>query len=51
MARPPRIELPGAYYHIMNRGLAWQMVFADRLDRLAFTTLRARRPSFGKGED
>jgi putative transposase len=41
MVRPLRIEFPGAYYHIMNRGLARQGVFADRVDRLAFIQLLA----------
>jgi len=39
MARPLRIEFPGAYYHIMNRGLARQRIFADRVDRLRFLQL------------
>ncbi len=29
MARPLRIEYPGAVYHVMNRGLARQVVFRD----------------------
>lgn len=41
MARPLRIEFPGAYYHIMNRGLARQRVFSDRSDRLTFIQLLA----------
>jgi REP element-mobilizing transposase RayT len=39
MSRPLRIEFPGAYYHIMNRGLAYQDVFADRSDRELFLNL------------
>jgi len=27
MARPLRIEYPGAYYHVMNRGLSRRCVF------------------------
>lgn len=41
MARPLRIEFPGAYYHIMNRGLARQRVFSDRVDRLTFIQVLA----------
>ena len=29
MARPLRIEYPGAYYHVMNRGLARSNMFLD----------------------
>ena len=41
MSRPLRIEYPGAYYHIMNRGLAYQDVFTDRSDRQTFLSLLA----------
>ena len=41
MARPLRIAFPGAYYHIMNRGLARQAVFTDRGDRRTFLQLLA----------
>lgn len=27
MARPLRLEYPGAVYHVMNRGLARQAIF------------------------
>jgi len=33
MARPLRIEYPGAYYHVMNRGLARRNIFLDDNDR------------------
>ena len=33
MLRPLRIELPGAYYHLMDRGLAYQSVFTNASDR------------------
>jgi len=33
MARPLRIEYPGAYYHVMNRGLNRQRIFAEDKDR------------------
>jgi len=36
MARPLRIEYPGAVYHVMNRGLAQQTVFYDPTDYEAF---------------
>lgn len=39
MSRPLRIEFPGAYYHIMNRGLAYQDVFTNRSDRELFLNL------------
>ncbi len=32
MARPLRIEYPGAVYHVMNRGIAGQSVFRDPTD-------------------
>lgn len=41
MARPLRIEFPGAYYHVMNRGLARQAIFTDRTDRQTFLDLLA----------
>jgi REP element-mobilizing transposase RayT len=36
MARPIRIEFPGAIYHVTSRGNAKQTVFLTDLDRLAF---------------
>src|SRR3990172_347533 len=39
MSRPLRIEFPGAYYHIMNRGLAHRDVFTGRSDRELFLNL------------
>ena len=32
MARPLRIEYPGAYYHVMNRGNRSQTVFESEAD-------------------
>lgn len=32
MARPLRIELPGAIYHVMSRGNARQKIFVDDRD-------------------
>jgi len=41
MSRPLRIEFPGAYYHLMNRGLAHQAVFTNASDRNGFLELLA----------
>ena len=39
MTRPLRIEHPGAYYHVMNRGLSHGKVFVQDRDREQFFTL------------
>ena len=39
MSRPLRIEYPGAYYHVMNRGTARQKVFLNDQDRQRFLDL------------
>lgn len=39
MSRPLRIEYPGAYYHVMNRGLAYQDAFTNRSDRELFLNI------------
>ncbi len=39
MARPLRIEYPGAYYHVMNRGLVYSDIFLDDNDRQRFLLL------------
>ncbi len=36
MARPLRIEYPGAVYHVLNRGLARHTVFRDPTDYETF---------------
>ena len=36
MARPLRIEYPGAYYHVMNRGNRGEDIFVTDHDRTAF---------------
>jgi REP element-mobilizing transposase RayT len=36
MARPLRIEYPGALYHVTSRGNARQAIYKDDADRLAF---------------
>ena len=41
MARPLRIEYPGAVYHVMSRGNARQGIVADDRDRLQFLSLLA----------
>ena len=39
MVRPLRIEYPGAWYHVMNRGRRGENVFADRDDYVTFIAL------------
>ncbi|MGY4707037.1 REP-associated tyrosine transposase [Candidatus Bipolaricaulota sp. J31] len=41
MARPLRLEFPGALYHITSRGNAGQKIFTDDEDRLAFLEIIA----------
>ena len=36
MARPLRIEYPGAFYHVMARGNQGRKIFADDADRRRF---------------
>jgi REP element-mobilizing transposase RayT len=36
MARPLRLEYPGAFYHVTARGNARQAIYADDIDRQAF---------------
>ncbi len=36
MARPLRIEYPGAYYHVMNRGNRGEDIFLTDKDRMVF---------------
>ncbi|MFH1142186.1 MAG: transposase [Candidatus Uhrbacteria bacterium] len=36
MARPLRVEYPGALYHVMSRGNAYQTIFKDDKDRRKF---------------
>ena len=36
MARPLRIEYPGAFYHVLNRGQRQEEIVADRRDRERF---------------
>ena len=39
MARPLRIEYPGAFYHVMNRGLERREIFRDKKDYEGFLHL------------
>jgi REP element-mobilizing transposase RayT len=39
MARPLRIEYPGAFYHVMARGLERSTIFRDDRDRVRFLQL------------
>jgi len=36
MGRPPRVQFPGAFYHVMSRGNSQQEVFLSDDDRLVF---------------
>lgn len=42
MGRPLRIDYPGAWHHVMNRGARRQPVFLDSHDRNSFLTLLSR---------
>jgi len=39
MSRPLRIEYPGAWYHVMNRGRRSESIFSDNYDYLMFIDL------------
>jgi len=39
MARPLRIQFPGAWYHVMNRGKRGENIFTDKEDYYAFIEL------------
>ncbi len=39
MSRPLRIEYPGAWYHVMNRGRRNEKIFADDMDYAMFVEL------------
>jgi REP-associated tyrosine transposase len=36
MSRPLRVEFPGAWYHVMNRGLNRNLIFSDSEDHVLF---------------
>jgi putative transposase len=42
MARPLRIEYPGAYYHVSTRGNERKAIFRDDVDREKFLELIGR---------
>jgi hypothetical protein len=42
VARPVRIQYPGAVYHVMNCGTSQQKVFLDKQDYQAFLTSRSQ---------
>ena len=42
MARPLRIEYPGAFYHVINRGQRREAIFDDDRDRERFLSCLAR---------
>ncbi|MBI5075257.1 MAG: transposase [Nitrospirae bacterium] len=42
MARKPRIEFEGAFYHIITRGNQRQKIFKDTLDRIKYLEILAR---------
>lgn len=42
MARPLRIAYPGAFYHVVTRGLEQRVIFADKTDYASFLTLLER---------
>jgi len=37
MDRPLRIEYPGAYYHVMNRGIRREDIFLTDKDQYGFS--------------
>jgi REP element-mobilizing transposase RayT len=39
MARPPRLQAAGAWYHLMSRGAVRQAIFRNNLDRHVFLAL------------
>ena len=41
MARPLRIEYPGAFYHVMNRGQSRRNIFMENKGRQRFLDLLA----------
>ncbi len=49
MARPLRIEYPGAYSHVMDRGLSHRDIFLDNKGRERFLDLVKRGAGFLQG--
>ena len=50
MARPLRIEYPGAYYHVMNRGVSRRAIFLEDKDRQRFLDLLSEMTRLWKVE-
>jgi hypothetical protein len=50
MARPLRIEYPGAIYHVLNRGDRREGIFRTEADRKLFLDLLGR-PAGGPSEE
>lgn len=48
MARPLRIEYPGARYHVMNRGADHQKIFINDCDRNILLKLIGELVNCGK---
>ena len=46
MARPLRIEFPGAVYHVTSRGDRREPIFQDDQDRLIFLDIVGQTPFF-----
>ena len=42
MTRPPRLEYPGALYHVTTRGVRQDSIFIDDRDRMSLLTILAR---------
>jgi hypothetical protein len=49
MARPLRIEFPGALYHLTARGNAQEPIFLDDRDRQSFLQILEKTLSDGNG--
>src|SRR3989338_4421942 len=50
MSRPLRVQYPGAWYHVMNRGAGKQQIFRDARDYTAFLTLLGETSLMWKSE-
>jgi hypothetical protein len=48
MARPPRLDLPGAWYHVLNRGIEKRLIFRSRHCYGRFLELRNTLPGFAR---
>jgi hypothetical protein len=41
MPRPPRLEFPGALYHVTSRGVQQAPIFLDEVDRVVMLRILA----------